>query len=279
MITDEEVERFHTDGFVLLKAFYSYEEHVLPIQQAAYAVIGLVARRHGVDLDRPDFSPEGFDDGLMTLLAHDRRAVSDVYDAVKQLAPFVRMTGLARHEETFARLRGTDVVGVAGGGCGIRIDLPREDRFRAAWHQEYPAQFRSADGITFWSPLRTVTADLGPVQLCRGSQVEGIIPVYEEPAEAHGRTGAYALRLVGEEEIIGRYPRLHAVAEPGDVLVIDFQTVHASGFNVSRHARWSMQFRYFNFCDPEGIRIGWSGCYAAGKAIRDVYPELLVGAP
>lgn len=279
MITDEEAERFHRDGFVLLKGFYDLQDHILPIQQAVHAVIGLVARRHGVDLGRPDFSPEGFDDGLMTLLAHDRRAVSDVYDAVKQLAPFVRLCGLTRHEETFARLRGTDVVGVAGGGCGIRIDLPGEDRFRAAWHQEYPAQFRSPDGITFWSPLRTVTAELGPVQLCRGSHVEDVIPVYEEPTDSHGRTGAYALRLVGEEEIIGRYPRLQAIAEPGDALVIDFKTVHASGFNVSRHARWSMQVRYFNFCHPEGIRIGWSGCYAAGKAIPDVYPELLVGAP
>ena len=37
-----------------------------------------------------------------------------------------------------------------------------------------------------------------------------------------------------------------------------------------------MQFRYFNFEDPTGQRIGWSGSFAAGVAINQVHPDLHV---
>ena len=55
---------------------------------------------------------------------------------------------------------------------------------------------------------------------------------------------------------------------------MDFLVLHASGENVSERARWSMQFRYFNFDEPTGLRHGWKGAYAAGVDFRSVHPEL-----
>ncbi len=37
-----------------------------------------------------------------------------------------------------------------------------------------------------------------------------------------------------------------------------------------------MQIRYFNFRELTGQQLDWVGSFAAGKSIRDVYPNLIV---
>ncbi|MBX4421274.1 hypothetical protein K4H00_25030, partial [Mycobacterium tuberculosis] len=59
---------------------------------------------------------------------------------------------------------------------------------------------------------------------------------------------------------------------------VDFLVLHASGQNTSGRSRWSMQFRYFNFCEPTGRAHGWKGSYANGVDFRTVHPELSVEA-
>jgi hypothetical protein len=218
-----------------------------------------------------------FDDGYQSLIARDRALGGLVYDAVKQLVPFVRLTASTLHETITKELRSTHLIGVAGGGSGIRIDNPDEDRYRAPWHQEYPAQFRSLDGLVFWSPLRPLDAALGPVELCVGSHAGGLRRVVREDPSL-GREGAYALLLEDEAAVIGPYAKAAPIAQPGDVLVIDFLTIHRSGVNRSTKARWTMQSRCFTFAEATGRRIGWAGSFAAGRAIADVHPEL-EGAP
>jgi hypothetical protein len=55
---------------------------------------------------------------------------------------------------------------------------------------------------------------------------------------------------------------------------MDFLTMHQSGENRSDKPRWSVQFRYFNFNEPLGQRIGWTGSFAANVDFRQVIPEL-----
>jgi hypothetical protein len=237
-------------------------------------VIGEVMRRHGVPDTRAPWSPATFDDGYLGLIAADRRWGGEVYDAVKQIPAFVRLVGHPDNEALVRALRPGCVPGLAAGGHGIRIDNPDEDRYRAHWHQEYPAQLRSLDGVVFWSPLLAITPELGPVTLCPGSHREGPLPVREEAVGA--RSGAYALRLADEAAVVGRHPQLAPLTRPGDLVVMDFLLVHASGFNRAGRPRWSMQFRYFNFAEPTGRAHGWKGSYAAGVDFRRIHPELCV---
>jgi hypothetical protein len=206
------------------------------------------------------------------LIQVDRGLGSIVYDAVKQLAAFTRLVHGPNHAAVFQALRPDCTPGVAGGGSGIRIDLPGEDRYRAEWHQEFPAQFRSARGLVFWSPLRSLTPALGPVEICVGSHHLGALPVRDVSGET-SQSGAYALRLA-DESVVNRYEPIAPLLEVGDLLVMDFFTLHRSGWNTSDRARWTMQARWFDFRDPLGVSIGWVGSFAAGKGVGDVLPEL-----
>lgn len=273
-MSKRQVDEFHSNGMLVLKRFYDPAASIEPIQRGIHRVIGLLTRKYGLGMDRPDFSPETFDSGFQELIAADRRYGAEVYDAVKQVPALLRLVSDPLHEKLFMELRKGSYPAVAMGGYGIRIDNPLEDRFKANWHQEYPAQLRSPDGIAFWTPLVPVTPELGPVRLCVGSHLHGPVPVLTRDPRNPSRQGAYSLALKNESELLGRYEHVAPLTEPGDLLVIDFMTLHASGDNRSGRSRWTVQFRYFNFNDATGLAHGWKGSYAAGIDFRSVHPEL-----
>lgn len=273
IMNNRPAEQFSRDGFVLTKAFYDYETEIRPIQLAIREIIGLVANKHKIDapLSTPE---EAMTRGYPAIIAVDRKLGGEIYDAVKQIPEFIQLVAAPKNISLFKSLRPHAKPGIAAGGYGIRIDNPGEEKFRAPWHQEFPAQLRSLDGIVFWSPLLPVRAETGPVELCPGSHKEGPIPVYSDD-EGIGKAGAYALRLDREDELLKKYSRIAPLTMPGDLLNMDFLTLHASGQNASRAPRWSMQWRIFNFADPVGIKLGWRGSFAAGVKFQDVVPELV----
>lgn len=272
--TAEHAEKYVHDGYLLLPGFYDLDKEIRPIQESIFAIINLVREMAGLrrlQVCDPDYFDEGFGD----LIALDRKWGGVVYDAVKQVPAFVRLVSSEKHEKIYRYLIKTDVCGLAGGGHGIRIDNPNEDVYRTEWHQEYPAQLRSVDGAVFWSPLVKLTEELGPVKVCPKSHREGLIPVLTIDPDAPTKTGAYALIFKNKNNIIAKYEQISPLLQPGDLLIMDFKTVHASGFNRSSRSRWSMQSRLFNFNDPVGRNHRWSGSFATGKRFQDIHPELV----
>lgn len=277
-LTRQQIERFRADGFLLLRDFYDAEADVLPIGEAIGEIIALVARRHGMPQSAPE-EAQPFDLGFMDLIAANRRYGGEVYDAAKHIPAFQRLVADKRHEALFAQLRADALPAIASGGSGVRIDIPHEDRFRANWHQEYPAQLRSLDGIVFWSPLVPVDESLGPVEICVGSHRAGPLPVLTSDRQNPQKSGAYSLVLADEDDVLSGYETVAPTTRPGDLLLMDFLLLHASGVNRGQSPRWTMQFRYFNFREPVGLRHGWSGSFAAGVDFRDVHPELCADEP
>ncbi|TRO37704.1 phytanoyl-CoA dioxygenase [Pseudomonas sp. ALS1131] len=275
LLSQEQRVHFQEQGLLILRGFYDLERDILPIQRGIYDIIGLVIDKYRLPIARAGFSAATFDSGYQALLAANRAYGAEVYDAVKQIPAFVRLVAYPLHDVLFRELRGESALpGVAAGGYGIRIDNPGEDRFRANWHQEYPAQLRSLDGLVFWSPLLAIDESLGPVQLCPGSHREGLVPVHTRDPRNQEKSQAYALTLQGEQARIARYPRIAPLTAPGDLVLVDFLLLHASGHNRGQRSRWSMQLRYFNFMEPTGRAHGWKGSYAAGVDFRDIHPEL-----
>ena len=265
---------FQEQGYAVFPGFYDVEWQIKPIQTYIQRIIRMVAEKYGVDA--PCATPhDAMTDGIMAIVAANRAWGGEVYDAVKQIPAFMQLVCHQDNAELFQQLRPGSAPGVAAGGYGIRMDFPSEDKYRAYWHQEFPAQLRSPDGLVFWTPLLPVTGDMGPVEICPGSQKEGIVPVEQDDGGV-GKSGAYALRLHKEEERLAKYESIAPLSQPGDLIVMDFLTLHQSGANRAAHPRWSMQFRWFNFDNPLGKRIGWKGSFASGVEFTDVLPELAV---
>jgi hypothetical protein len=268
---------FRANGYAVIPDVYDLESEIAPIQEGVCRIVELLLVKYGVDA--PCATPEeAMSKGYSALVERNRGWGGQVYDAVKQIPAFMALVSSPRNTEVFEMLRPGSSAGIAAGGHGIRIDNPGEEKFRAPWHQEFPAQLRSRDGIVFWSPLLEVTPEMGPVQIAEGSHKEGLVPVYEDDGGV-GKTGAYSLRFDREEERLARYTLVSPCTKPGDLVLMDFLTLHQSGANVSERPRWSMQFRYFNFRDPVGIDIAWVGSFAAGQRFEDILPDLKVLTP
>ena len=271
VLADAQREAFREQGFLLLPGFYDLKTDIEPIQRALYEIIGLVAAQRRLPLERTPFAPDTFDTGFNALIARDRSIGSAVYDAAKLIPAFIRLLGSTRNETLYATVRDTSLVGIGAASFGIRIDNPREERFRSHWHQEFLFQPQSLDGMVFWSPLVEIHEDSGPLQVCIGSHRDGLA-VYRKGGRYADKPGAYQIGLADESGTVGRYSVAAPLTRPGDLLILDYLTLHQSGFNVSSRSRWSMQFRYFNFREPNGMRLGWAPSVTAGTDIEALFP-------
>lgn len=264
---------FATKGYTMLPQFYDAQRDVAPIQEGIRVILELLCRKYEVDAPT-DTSWNAMTKAYPALIARNRAWGGEVYDAVKQIPAFMQLVTKTVNQTVFQHLHPGSIPGIAAGGYGIRIDNPGEEKFRAQWHQEFPSQLRSLDGVVFWTPLLPVTPDMGPVQIAEGSQAEGLIPVYRNDGGV-SKSGAYALYMDAAEERLAKYKTVAPLTQPGDLILMDFLTMHQGGHNVSAMPRWSIQFRYFNFADPLGTRISWCGSFAAGVDFSKVMPELV----
>ena len=266
------MQNFTKDGYCLISDFYDVKTQIEPIQRDIQRIVAIVAEEHGVDA--PCGNPhEAMTSGIMAIASANRAWAAEVYDAVKQIPTFMQLVSHEKNVEIFNKLRPGSTPGLAAGGYGIRIDFPSDDKYRTFWHQDFPAQLRSPDGVVFWTPLLPVTPEMGPVKLCIGSHADGIVPVVNDDGGAC-KTGAYALRLHDEENRLSRYNQTAPLSKPGDLILMDFLTLHQSGINRSVYPRWSIQFRWFNYEHPVGRRIAWVGSFASGVDFYKVMPEL-----
>jgi ectoine hydroxylase-related dioxygenase (phytanoyl-CoA dioxygenase family) len=274
---EKRVTDFARNGYLLVENFYDYESEIAPILGNIRRIIEIVARKYDVPaaVSTPE---EAMTKGYQSVIAVNRKYGGEIYDAVKQIPALVRLISAEKNSELFSQMRLNSIPAIAAGGYGIRIDNPNEEKFRAPWHQDFPGHLRSIDGIVFWSPLLEVTRETGPVEICEGSHKDGPVPVYEDDGGI-GKFGAYALRLDQEAERLKKYRHVAPLTRPGDLLLLDYLTLHGSGLNVSDRPRWTMQWRMFNFADPVGIRIGWSGSLVVGQDFRTLLPELVAPRP
>lgn len=267
LVTELQKAAFRDDGILLLRGFYDVQTGITPILEDIRQIIELLCIKYRVEA--PTHTPEqAMTEGFMALIRRHRAYGGEVYDAVKQIPAFMQLVSDARNSGLFRELRNGSIPGLAAGGYGIRIDCPGEALYRAPWHQEFPAQLRSLDGIVFWTPLVPIRPALGPVEVCIGSHREGIVPV--RTSLDSEQQGAYALRLDAEAERLARYEHQAPLTDPGDLLLMDFLTLHQSGENSDLFPRWSIQFRYFNFADPLGVKISWKGSFAGGEDFRAI---------
>jgi hypothetical protein len=268
-----EAAQFSRDGYAIIRGFYDRKTQVDPVREGARRIVAALCAKYGVDA--PTATADlAMGPGYRALISANRAWGGEVYDAVKQIPAFMRLVTNEANDDLFRQLRPGADPGIAAGGYGIRIDNPGENKFRAHWHQEFPAQLRSPDGVVYWSPLVSITPDIGPVELAVGSHAEGLVPVWKDDGGI-GKAGAYALRLDREAERLDRYLHVAPVTEPGDLIVMDFLTLHQSGENVSDRPRWSMQWRMFNYADPIGVKLSWTGSFAAGQSFETILPELV----
>jgi hypothetical protein len=214
---------------------------------------------------------------IMQLKVSDRQALASVYDAMRKLLPFWSILSGPRLTGAVGQLLRAETVGLAFRGCGIRLDIPGEDEWRSTLHQEYHSQMSSLRGVVAWFGLVPVSHDMGPVRVLDGSHREGLLPVRCLDPMNSGGNYTQTFVLADEGDLVTRYAPVSIETEPGDVLFLDFMTIHESGYNRSPgRSRITGQVRYFDMMEETAVRHGWKGGWQEGGDFTKLHPDKVV---
>lgn len=274
MFTEIDLARYRRDGFLVARS-------LLPettILRTLVAIDRLVAAK------APDLAPSPphlvrseIHGKLRTLAARDRRALGMVYDAARKVVPFWELLASPVLAAAASALLETEDAGLAFRGAGIRLDLPGEHRWRSTWHQEYHAQISSPRGFVAWIPFVDVTEAMGPVEIARGSHEVGVLPVVAHDPLNRGKDYTKTFEIPDAAQVAAQHPLASVETHPGDVVFLDFLTLHQSGWNRSGdRVRITGQARFFDMAHPTAIEHGWVGGLHEGGDFTALHPELVV---
>lgn len=277
-LSSAELAGYRARGYHVAKGLFSRDE-LRPVLAGVEALLcaKLQSLGQAAEPSRGDAVFDAIHEKVMLLKRTDRRALASVYDAMRKLTGFWSLVGSPKIASVVSQLLGSSHTGVAFRGAGIRLDIPGEDEWRSAWHQEYHSQMSAMNAVVAWFNLVAVTHDMGPVRLAEGSHALGLLPVRcHDPMNA-GKNYTQTFEIENVVEIAGRYPHVAYETEIGDVVFLDFFLLHESGHNVSAEkSRITCQVRYFDMTDATAIAHDWKGGWQEGGDFTKLHPDKVI---
>jgi hypothetical protein len=212
-LTDADVSRYHTDGYLLIPGFFERDE------------IELLARaaKEDNELDRRSFGRADGEGGVVRLSLWNHPG-DGIYGMFARCERMVRtceqlLDGEVYHYHSKMILKDPKV-----GGAW-------------AWHQDYGYWYQN--GVLFpWLTSVFIAVDPsrrenGCLQVLKGSHHAGRI----NHVLTGDQAGADRERV---DELLKRLELVHVEMEPGDALFFHANTLHRSDQNTSENPRWSM---------------------------------------
>lgn len=212
-LTEEQVARFHREGYLIIRRLFDREEADL-LRAAAKADAAF--QKHAHDLKDGE--------GGVAKLVLWNKAGEDVFGTVARCRRVVDAMEQLLGDEVYHYHSKMSIKEPLTGGAW-------------AWHQDYGYWYQNG---CLWPDLASVfiavdpnTRENGCLQLLKGSHLLGRIE--------HGRygeqTGADPERTDAAMQVL---ELVYAELEPGDALFFHSNTLHRSDQNKSPHPRWSL---------------------------------------
>jgi ectoine hydroxylase len=212
-ISHEEVQRYHQDGYVLIRAMLNAEE---------VGLLGRAARQDRV-LDRHSYGKADGEGGTVRLSLWNH-PTDTIYGMVARCESLVDsaeklLGGEVYHSHSKMIMKDAKI-----GGAW-------------AWHQDYGYWYQN--GVLFpWLTSASIaldpaTRENGCLQVIKGSHLLGRIDHVLSGEQAGGDPARV-------REVLKRLDLEYIEMEPGDVLFFHPNLLHRSDQNHSDHPRWSM---------------------------------------
>ncbi len=156
LITHDQVEKFHKNGYVILKKIFNDKE-LDDFKQSLLCLVKNTLKKASEKYDH--ISPNEFDgveldDGIIKLEQTDTAFIADIYDTIPNLPSFMRL--IAKHEiSKFVNMifekEENHPLFTFTSRC--RIDPPRVTRRKTDWHQEIFYTIPKSEFVQTWGPL------------------------------------------------------------------------------------------------------------------------------
>lgn len=232
MIAQDFIDSYNKNGFVIVpglipptavsrirKVIYQLYKKARPDNKALH------------DIAQPWLSRE-FDRAMIALRAEDKSAFGALYDSAQGTTELAALVLSDACREMAAGILGDDPASLSFSGLMLRMDTPQDRRNTLNWHQDhsyYPQNSDGRNGMVMTIALQGITKDIGALEVCPGSHMEGFcepenIPKVDYETSEQRRIPA---------DKVEKYDSTFAEMNAGDALFLHMDLFHKSGDNVT----------------------------------------------
>ena len=246
MFTEQQLDQYKKDGFLLLKGVLSTETVEAIYREAREIFARQIQRVLGQTVDIDD--RDAFESAMFAFFEAD---FDGFVSTGKTVQHTIELHRLGVSDEMLNAVKG---LGVEKPVIAVRPAMQFNSRFLSKdgsthWklgaHQDWRTGQGSLDSVVVWFPMVPAGEEIGALQVIPGSHTSGLMQ-----ANTTGYAGSISQELDEASYVQTSY-------EVGDVLLFSAFLVHRSGNNVTRTIRWSVQLRYNNLAEPTFIERGY----------------------
>lgn len=236
-------EKYSTDGFAIVK-------NIVPESRRNALLENIFKLYCKYSENLAEFSglkepwhSELFHQRMIELRKKDPQSFGAIYDSLKTSLTVNQLITDNAIVQNIAAFLETTPSDLSLSEPMTRLDPPFDNRNALDWHQErsfFPQNRNGMHGLVCWIPLADVTPELGQLQVCPRSHIEGLL----RSSSKKKNDSSYTTQIPVPEEKIKQYDILSVPVKAGDAVFFNMLLFHRSGENRSTRLRFSVQGRF-----------------------------------
>ena len=214
----------------------------------------LVSNRQSFSSVEPWNTPD-FDECLINLRNNFPERFSALYDTVQTNNYLIKTVLDDKILNASANFLETERHSISTSGHYLRMDVPKDMRNALQWHQDrafYEQNKDGNNGLVATIALQDITENNGALVVCPGSQNAGFI----EPVKTDKSHYTTSQQLVVSQKEVEKYEEHSVNLGAGDVLFLNMNLFHKSGYNRSSGIRFSALARFHNAATDDFVPFG-----------------------
>lgn len=163
---------------------------------------------------------------------------------------------------------------LAVSGVMTRMDCPFDKRNKLDWHQEHRYYLQNdygKNGLFMHMPLHDVDENLGSLKVKPKSHKEKLIMI--KPMKRKSKLES--LNYNYHSKTLDRYKTVSVEMKKGDLLFVNLDTLHSSGFNQSGKVRFSLISRVHRILSKDFNSYREQSLFISDKILRDKNNNLI----
>jgi ectoine hydroxylase-related dioxygenase (phytanoyl-CoA dioxygenase family) len=246
---------FESNGYIILKKII-LKKKISQIQKVIFNRAKIYLNNNK---SFKSFNDINFHKDLIKLKIKNPKRFGSFYDSIqKSLEIYSIMTDekLISEVSSITKLKKENL---SINGENIRIDIPNDKLHSLNWHQDRSYYFQNRDGnkgLVLWIPLINITKKIGPLKACAKSHKLGFVSNYQKKTSNRQFS---TQRIVSFDEKKFKVSSLKVNC--GDAILLNKNTIHASGKNISNLIRFSLQIRVHDLMDPDYLSFRYKIFY------------------
>jgi len=237
----DDINNYNTDGYLV-------KNNILDQNELKVAKKGLFRNYCKYNSPKEENISENFVDTTFDKQIIDFRKkypknFGNFYDTCQTSASILNLATNIKVRKIASEVIKCDIDTMSWSGLLFRMDVPTDNRNILDWHQDQnhlPISKNGLSAVVITIPLQDTSKNMGSVNLVKRSHAYGTI----EPIREKSKDINKSLQLKIPEKLINKENIIVPELKSSDILVMNMNLFHKSGFNSSNKVRYSLIIRY-----------------------------------